>query len=98
MIDPRAAVAAEMRIPRRNPDVTFQELDEGRGVLLHLETGAYYSLNWVGCYVWEHVDGVRTQSDLVAALCAEAPDAPAHVGRDVEKFIASLVDRDLLRW
>lgn len=82
----------------RNPEVVARPLtDTEGGVLLHLETGAYHGLNPVGFLIWEELETERTIADLVAAVRAKIPDAPAQVSDDVVSFVAGAVQRDLLR-
>jgi hypothetical protein len=82
----------------RNPDVVARPLtDTEGGVLLHLETGAYHGLNTVGFLIWEELETERTVADLVAAVRAKVPDAPAQVADDVISFLEGALQRDLVR-
>ena len=44
---------SESPVPVPNPQVLFTELDDGTGVLLHLDTKFYYTLNRTGVFVWK---------------------------------------------
>ena len=83
---------------QKNPEVVARALaDPDGGVLLHLETGAYFGVNQVGLLIWELVDGERTLEDIVAALRARVTNGPPELEQDVERFIDSVVQRDLVR-
>lgn len=43
----------EPRLPKPNPQVLFTELDDGTGVLLHLDTKFYFTLNAAAVIVWK---------------------------------------------
>ena len=62
---------------RHSAKATYQTI-EGEAVLIHLDTGAYYSLNDVGTSFWELLDGTRTVGACAAKLATEY-DAPIEV-------------------
>jgi hypothetical protein len=65
-------------------------------VLLHPDSGEYYTLDEVGARVWELCDGTRSTAELVEVLCREY-DAPAETIRaDVLELLAELVDEKLV--
>jgi len=64
-------------------------------VLLHLTSGQYHRVDTVGWAIWNLLDGSRSLTELAEALRAQYPDAPAHVGRDIQGFVQDLVARDL---
>lgn len=83
--------------PRRNPDVVARELGEGAGgVLLHLRTGAYHSLNPVGQAIWDLVDGERTVALIASELRGRVTNPPPELESDVVQFLRSALDRDLV--
>ena len=53
-----------------------------------MQDGNYYSLNEVGCRIWELCDGNHTVGQLVEALAAEY-EAPAET---IEKDIFELLE------
>jgi Coenzyme PQQ synthesis protein D (PqqD) len=81
----------------RNPRVTYREFASGEGaVLLHLDTGDYFSLNRLGSMIWRLVDGGTTVEGLIAAVSAELEDPPSGLGADVQAFLAALSERGLI--
>ncbi len=69
-------VDAHIRL-RHTANATYQSV-EGEAILIHLQTGTYYSLNDVGTTFWELLDGARTLGDCAAKIAAEY-DAPVDV-------------------
>ncbi len=55
-------------------NATFQTV-AGEAILIHLQTGAYYSLNEVGTVFWEMLDGATAVRDCAAKIAQEY-DAP----------------------
>jgi hypothetical protein len=80
----------------RNPKVSYRDLEEG-GVLLHLETGAYHGLNPTGSAIWKILDEDLPCAAVLARLRGSLDDPSALVEADVTKFLAGMVERDLLQ-
>lgn len=53
-----------------SPDATFQ-IVAGEAILIHLQTGHYYSLNDVGTRFWELLDGQRSVADCATVIAGE---------------------------
>src|SRR2546425_647672 len=64
----------EVSVPQsrliKNPAVVCTDMDEG-GVLLDLETTAYYSLNRSALRVWSLLDDAPTLDEIAARLTSE---------------------------
>jgi Coenzyme PQQ synthesis protein D (PqqD) len=54
----------------RHPDVRLTEL-EGEGVVLHLGSRTYFSINETGLFLFNALEGQRTLDELVGLLLAE---------------------------
>lgn len=70
--------------------------DEAGGLLLHLDSGAYYKLNSVGLMIWSLLGDERTLANLVVELRARLADAPPELEEDVRGFLDELRGRDLI--
>ena len=73
------------------PDVTAKVMD-GEAVIIHLGTGIYYSMDGVGCAVWESIVS-GSDADSVAASLADrygiGRDAAAvDVGKLIDELLA----------
>ena len=71
-----------------NPDVSWTTLD-GETVLLNLENGFYYTLNYVGSAVWEHLCSSQPLHDILITLY-ERFDADEHV---IREDLGALIDQ-----
>ncbi len=52
---------------RRSSDVPSRAV-EGKGILVDLESGYYFSLNRTGQFIWEHLDGVKELQEIVLLM------------------------------
>lgn len=76
------------------PEATFQEV-AGEIILIHLNTGVYYSLNDVGASYWNLLDGQRTIADCAGLIAAEYNAPEAIVLADLLELSADLVKEGL---
>jgi hypothetical protein len=82
---------------RRSDRAVHRELaDNAGGVILHLDSSAYYSLNSVGLMIWELLADGPTLAQLVERLRAQIPDAPPELEDDVREFLDELRQRELV--
>ena len=82
---------------RRSPQVVFQSLGEGEdGVLLHLETAGYFSLNPLGVLIWQLLEQPAGLDTIVEGVREAVDDAPLSLRADVEQFLGELLARELL--
>lgn len=44
-----------MDLLKQNPQVLFTELDDGTGILLHLESKFYFTMNKTAVFVWKTI-------------------------------------------
>lgn len=75
----------------RNKDVSWKILDE-KCILLHLISGNYYTLNTVGRFLWELLDGKKKLEEI----CVEITDHYQIDTETVKNDIAEII-KDLLR-
>ena len=78
-----------MLIYSRHADVRLTELD-GEGVVLHLGTRKYYSLNGTGLALMQALERGRTEEDLVTALTGEFDVTEVEARRDVAEFLREM--------
>ena len=76
-------------------DLVSAELD-GEAVILHLESGVYYSLDQVGAHIWVLIQQPRTINEIRDAILEEYEVAPDRCERDIVKLIEQLVDAGLV--
>lgn len=82
---------------QRNSSVVFQDLggSEG-GVLLHLDTAGYFSLNPMGVLIWGLLQEPVDLTEIVEGVMRVVEEPPATVRSDVEQFLGDLVASDLV--
>ncbi|AEN73134.1 hypothetical protein Rhom172_1207 [Rhodothermus marinus SG0.5JP17-172] len=81
-----------------DPRVNFTRFDEGEGVLLHLETKSYYTLNATGVFIWEQLEaGRQTIEALVAALLDHYEVTQEEAERQVRAFLEELEREGLVQ-
>ena len=77
-------------------EVTFRVLDDG-AVIVHFETGYYYTLNATGTFLWELLsEGERTREELVAELARVFEQDEAAVAADVQRHLDDLQRENLV--
>lgn len=69
---------------------------EGRVALLHLDATQPVVLDGTAAAIWELIDGLRNQAELIAELEAAFEDAAGQLAHQVEAFLASLEARRLI--
>lgn len=75
--------------PQRKEQVIAQKASS-EFLLFDMNDGNYYSLNEVGCRIWELCDGNHSVAQIIETLVAEY-DAPAQtLAQDVWELIAEL--------
>ena len=77
------------RLPAPHPQVIFTEIDDGSGVLLHLDTKFYFTLNATGVVVWKAL-GEGADSTAITERIVEG----FRVTKDVaERDVATVVEQ-----
>ena len=75
----------------RNPDYIFRQIvDELVLVPVHrdaAEMDCIYTLNGVGAFVWQALNGPATGEELKSAVLAEYQADPAVIAADLEAFL-----------
>jgi len=74
------------------------ELADGTGVLLHLETKFYFTLNPTGVEVWKALAGIgSTELDVAQKLSADFEVDEETALRDVHTLLAMMLSEGLVR-
>jgi hypothetical protein len=86
---------ADTRI-QHSPNATFQIVAD-EAILIHLNSGVYYSLNDVGTSFWNLMDGQRTIAECAGAIAAEYGAPREVVLSDLIELANDLAAEDLAR-
>lgn len=85
-------------LPAHNPQVLFTELDDGTGVLLHLDTKFYYTLNPTAVVVWKAIgeDPAGSVAAVAQRLTARFKVEADIAERDIEGILREMLADGLL--
>lgn len=85
------------KIKRQN-SVVFTDLDDGSGVLLHLENKFYYSLNPTGSFIWKLLEEKEELSEdsILEAVIDNFEVDEKEARKDVEEFLNDLIKEGLV--
>jgi hypothetical protein len=87
-------LSPELRINER---CLLTELADGSGVLLHLETKFYYTLNASGVAVWKSVAAGAGDTERAAQFIVDAYDVdPVTAQRDVAEVLDYMLGEGLV--
>jgi hypothetical protein len=67
-----------------------------RIVLLHIPSGTVFTSNHVGARIWQLAEHATPVADIAATLCREYHVAPDIAMTHTARFLAALVDHQLL--
>ena len=81
---------------QHSANATFQIVAD-EAILIHLNSGVYYSLNDVGTSFWNLMDGQRTIADCAEAIAAEYSAPRDVVLSDLLELAGELAAEDLAR-
>ena len=70
-------------------DVAVADLD-GEAVLLNLNSGSYYSLNFVGTLIWQEIAASQSLGNVSSNLCARFDVAADVAWRDLTSLVNHL--------
>lgn len=65
-------------------------------VVMHLDTGEFFSLAGTAAATWRLIDGTRNRSTLIAELASEFEADEREIAVDVDQFLARLREVGLL--
>jgi coenzyme PQQ synthesis protein D (PqqD) len=85
------------RRPVRAATVIAHDLGEEL-VLLDTRDEQYYSLDEVGAFIWQLMDGQRSIADLAAAVAAEYEAPKPTIQQDTLEIVEHLATEGLIVW
>ena len=81
---------------RPGDHVLYRSVPEVGGVLLDLERREYFALDDIASRMWEELSNTGTALGVVEALAVEYDVDRARLEEDVEQFLQTLADRELV--
>jgi methyltransferase-like protein len=79
----------------KHTDAVYRIIDS-QAIILTPENGHMHTLNEVGTFIWELLDGKKTLKAIMDRLCEEFDIEAAKAQRDVTHFAEDLVRRKLI--
>jgi len=80
---------------RRNENVSWRDFDS-ECILLHLDSGCYYTLNGVGKFIWQHLNPGTKLTGVHAAIQDHFAVDAESAGSDLRELVEQLLDDDLV--
>ena len=94
-------MAGEEAHYEKNPAFIFRKIvDEMVLVPVHQDVSrmdCIYTLNGVGAFVWERLDGRPTQAELLAGMTAEYDADPEVIAGDLANFLREMMTIGAIR-
>ncbi|HIG48551.1 MAG TPA: PqqD family protein [candidate division Zixibacteria bacterium] len=84
-----------MKIHIDKDSITWRKLRDEL-VLMHLDTGAYYSLNESGVIIWQGIVDERPHEDIVNDMSEMFDVDRETIARDFERIVNELADQGLV--
>lgn len=79
---------------KRSPKVSFRAAEDEL-VLLHIETGNYYTLNETGRHIWEYCSEPRNLAEIVEYMTSVYNIPADQVQRDIVSYVQFLYKENL---
>jgi Coenzyme PQQ synthesis protein D (PqqD) len=85
----------------RNREVVTRQID-GELIIVPIRRGvgnlnSLYTLNLVGCVLWEYLNEGRTVPEMVQRVCDEFEVTVAQAQNDIQLFLDSLLEEQLIQ-
>ena len=75
--------------------VVFREIDD-KIVMIHLDSGFYYSLNEVGCFIFNQLLKSRDIDDILNEIQSSYEVPKGEAREDIEEFVESLMKEKII--
>jgi hypothetical protein len=79
-----------------SPHVVSETID-GEAIIIHLETGTYFSARDTAVRVWNLVEQGATVRQIITALTSETEGDPLEISLSVSAFLSKLEENLLIR-
>ena len=81
----------------RNEQEVAANVMDGEAILINLSNGMYYSMDKVGGFVWELIEGGCSLGKMVSTICAHYNVSTEQAQADVKRLAADLVQENLVK-
>ena len=89
------------RVYQKNQNFVFRKIDNDT-LLVPIKNDVgdmdcIYNLNELGAFVWEHLDGQKSEQDIKNLILAEFDVSVQEAEADLEKFVMQLSEIDAIK-
>jgi coenzyme PQQ synthesis protein D (PqqD) len=84
-----------MRYRLNDGDLVSEVLD-GEVIVIHLQSGTYYSTLASGADIWNALLSGRSEEEIADWLARGAEDERVHIAAEVARFVSELVSENLI--
>jgi len=74
-----------------NPVVVLREEFDDWAILFHPDTNDAYGIDPVSVFIWKHLDGNHTETDILEKLRKNCENVPKNAKKYISNFIKDLV-------
>jgi len=78
------------------PDTPWNTVED-EAVILNMESGHYYTLNEVGRFVWENIDGINALSNILQSILDTYKTGEEEAKEDLLQIVEELLKEKLIR-
>jgi hypothetical protein len=82
---------------RPNAEEVAAKVLDGEAIMINLSDGTYYSMDGVGGFIWEMLEGGHSLGEMVRAIAARYDVSQAQAQADVERLAAQLIEENLVK-
>ena len=79
-----------------NNDVYLKEVDSG-AVLLHLDSGEYFSINPLGLFIWQQITEQKSEAEILSAILDAYAVSEESAQQDLKEFLEALKEKDIIQ-
>ncbi|REJ66500.1 MAG: PqqD family protein [Planctomycetota bacterium] len=86
----------ELQCVRPNSQDVAAKVIDDEAILINVATGAYYSMDNVGAFIWKQIDAQCPLEAIVAAVVARYDVTPEQADTDVQRVARELFEENLV--
>lgn len=80
-----------------NRSAVVSEIIDGEAIMMHQETGDYFSADGTGCQIWQWIGEGRSRDEMLGHLTRRFAREPDEIAGALDSFLADLVNHRLVQ-
>lgn len=84
---------SEMKKPISNSRLVLREEFDDWAILFDPDTGHAFGMNPTAVLIWKHLDGSRTEEEIVRIVGERCENVPHDVRKDLAEFLLDMVKK-----